>query len=203
MYFIITLIFLEEELQPEHSRSWKQSRTELKDQCSIYLPGSAPRTFLETGLQQQKPADNTPVVLETDASGGATIDPDEETRMNEELREKYLYRRPSTSRSGQNTCPNPQKTNEEKNYNSTINAKKSGTDKDFSDSLKRRGIRGDDNNHMNRIRIVDLTNEDQNNNEYGENNEENGGKDVNSGDSNQLHGDEDSKLPLNNIREGK
>lgn len=204
-YIILYQNFFVDEEQPyEHSRSWKQCRTELKDQHRNSLSGSAPRTFLGTDFQQQKTADKTPVVLETAASNDA-IDPDEETKMNEELREKYLYRKPSTSISGQKTSPNPQKANKEKSSYTKTNAKQSIKAKDSIHSLKRIVVKVKDNNNINESQIIDLTNEDQNCNEYEENNEGNYRKDGNSDwDSNQsLHGDEDAKLSLNNNLKGK
>lgn len=173
------------------------------------MSGSAPQTFLGLDFQQQKTADKTAdktaVVLETAASNDTIIDPDEETKMNEELREKYLYRKPSTSISGQKTSPNSQKANKEKSSYTKTNAKQSRTAKDSTHNLKRRVVKVEDNNNINESRIIDLTNEDQKYSEYEGNNEGNYRKDGNSDwDSNQsLDGVENAKISLKNNIEGK
>lgn len=87
------------------------------------------------------------LVLETAATGDTVIDPDEETRMNEELREKYLNRKPSTTLSGQNTSPKPQKSNKDK---IAVDTKVIVlTDEDLSDSEYEENNEGNYGNYVN------------------------------------------------------
>lgn len=118
------------------------------------------------------------LVLETAAIGDKLVDPDEETRMNEELKEKSLYRNPSTSLSGQNTTVNPQKTNKEKHSDTKTNVKQSRTTKDVTAILKITEVKVEDNNNnMKTSQIIDLTDNDLNDSEYEEDDEVNYRKD--------------------------
>lgn len=145
------------------------------------------------------------LVLETAALGDKVIDPDEETRMNEELKRKYLYRNPSTSLSGQNTTVNPPKIYKEKYSDTKINLKKSRTTKDVTAILKITEVKVEDNNNMNTSQIIDLTDNDLNDSEYKEYDEVNYRKNGNSvWESNQLlDGDGDSKVYFKKNGEGK
>lgn len=143
--------------------------------------------------------------LETAALSDKIIDPDEETMMYDELKEKYLYRNPSTSLSGQNTTVNPPEIDKEKHSDTRTNVKQSRTTKDVTSILKTREVNVDDHNNRNTSQIIDLTHNDVNDSEYEEDDEVNCRKNGNSvSESNQLlDGDGDSKLSFNNDGKSK